>query len=294
MNHVIVTGGGGFIGTYVCKRLHEKGCSLIVIDRVAVEAPYVYKSIVTDIGNDACVEQICRELTGDTVSAVIHLAADIRMNETESLIRTNCLGTLHITEVAARLQAERFVYLSSAPVIGEPVKRPVDEEHPVNPLTLYHVTKYAGEMIVKDLDAKGIRTSVLRICSPIGVREKQTAYLGFLLDKCRMDQDIQVYGTGSRVQNYIDVRDVANAVCLALKGQGLYLIRGGSSISNLELAKLCVYLTGSSSKVVTGTKPDPDDHVQWILDGGRAERELGYVPAYSVEDTIRWILGEEQ
>lgn len=294
MKNVIVTGGGGFIGKYVAKALHQSGCNVFVIDRMPVSEEYVADSLVGDIGSDDFAKLAFAHYKNLEIDGIVHLAADIRMNESESLIRTNCLGSLNMGRLAEELKVQKFVYLSSVPVIGTPKEIPINENHPVQPLSLYHTTKYAGELIVRDLMQAGIDWVILRICSPVGRREKQVAYLGFLLNTLLAGNPVHVFGKGSRVQNYIDVRDVASAVSLSLqKGSGLYLI-GGSSVSNLELAELCKDLTCSSSEIVIGTQTDPEDDLCWTIDGTKAETELNYKPAYTIEDTIRWILGESE
>ena len=122
----------------------------------------------------------------------------------------------------------------------------------------------------------------------------QKNYLSMLLDCCMNQLPIEIYGRGSRVQNYIDVRDVSDFVADVLQENinGVYLIAGKKSVSNLKLAYLCRELTGSASKIRLGKMPDPADDIKWIISCEKAEREAGFSPGYTLEQTIRWVSEE--
>lgn len=294
MKNVIITGAAGFIGRFVIKELHQMGCNLFALDRISVSDFDGVRSIVTDIDDDNMVSETVSAVGDNQIDCIIHLAAEIRMNETASLISSNCMGTLNVIELAKKLRVKKLIYLSSTPVIGRPKIVPFDESHPVSPESIYHSTKYIGEQMVNLAMNQGIDAVILRICSPVGLRKKQVAYLGYLLNAFQSNQTVNVFGKGSRIQNYIDVRDVADAIVKSLsKGHGLYLIPGGSSVSNLELANICKKITGSDSEIVIGEQADPEDDVKWIPDGSKALKEMGYSPKYTIEDTINWIVGKE-
>ena len=108
------------------------------------------------------------------------------------------------------------------------------------------------------------------------------------------DRPIQVAGRGTRRQDYVDVRDAAQAVesCLCRRASGLFNIGGGRSISNRELAEMCRQVLGSSSQVDYGGRPDPEEGIVWDVSIVRAGAELGYRPQHDIEHSIRVLAAE--
>ncbi len=293
MEKIIVSGAGGFIGQYVVSALLDRGYEVIaLIHKNTLKKRKNLKVVSKDICDDSFVNDIVNYV--DSCDAVIHLAADISMQVKECVIDTNCIGTLHMIQISNFFSAKSFIFMSSIPVIGIPERIPITEQHPIRPRTLYHVTKYAGEHMVECLCKKNTKTVIIRISSPIGAGMNQKNYLSMLLDCCMNQLPIEIYGKGSRVQNYIDVRDVSDFVADVLQENinGVYLIAGKKSVSNLRLAYLCRELTGSASTIRLGKMPDPADDIKWIISCEKAEREAGFSPGYTLEQTIRWVSEE--
>ena len=91
-----------------------------------------------------------------------------------------------------------------------------------------------------------------------------------------------------RQQNYVDVRDIARAtiLCLEKNMSGLYNIAGKESISNYELASLCIDRCNSRSRIEFNGTSDVEDDYKWIVSNEKANRNFGYDPTYSVGDAI--------
>lgn len=244
--------------------------------------------LTADLAEEGVVDRVTEAVK--ECEAVVHLAANLSMAPDEKVLRDNCDGTLHMVQIANRLHVRTFLYLSSVPVIGKPVHTPIREDHPVSPRTLYHMSKLMGEFIVKELCNQEMNRLILRIASPVGVGMSRKNYLSFLLDRFLREEPVELYGAGKRIQNYLDVRDIAEALrCALKKSVSDTMVLSGTSISNRDLAILCKKMTGSSSEIIRGKHPDPEENDQWILDAGRARNILGFLPQYSLEETIRWI-----
>lgn len=294
MKHIIVTGASGFVGQYVVTALLTKGFSVLAIyhakDGIGIDHPR-YSAVTADIRKE---EDVARIFSDNACDGVIHLAADIDFPGSSKTIETNCIGTYFLAQQAAEHHMKFFVYLSSIPVIGRPQYLPVTEAHPTAPQTIYHITKLAGEQIVDQLCRKIMHTVHLRISSPIGPNMNPKSFLSVLLQKCQNNQEIELYGQGLRFQNYIDVRDVAHAVvCAATAGNsGLFLIGGEKGITNRDLAQKCRELTKSTAPVILGKREDPEENFRWDISIEKAKRELDFWPAYTIDDSLQWILRE--
>lgn len=294
MSKILVTGAAGFIGAYVTEHLLAQEYDVIAMtNSKKLDMRSERLTIIeADICDEDFVNKILRVI--GQCQVVIHLAADIRVPGDGGTITANCLGTYQVVELANQLGADKFIYLSSVPVIGKPVDVPITEEHPTHPETLYHITKLTGEEIVKNVGALEMKKVMLRIPSPIGRGMRHNIFLYRMLEQCRKGQDILLYGAGGRVQNYVDVRDIAEAVGLSLvrDTEGVFLI-GGESISNLQLAEKCIARTKAGVQIRFAGVEDAAEAERWEISGEKAKAVLGYEPRYMLEDTIDWIYGEE-
>lgn len=293
MSRIVITGATGFIGTYVTKHLLAQGYDVIALTNSGKmdmwsEGPTTVKADICDEGFVKKASQAigrCR--------TVVHLAADIHVPGDGRTIQVNCLGTYHVTELANELKADKLIYMSSVPVIGKPTVVPVTEDHPLQPKTLYHITKLAGEGIVNQVGRPEMSKIILRIPSPVGRGMRHNAFLYRIIEQCHKGQDILLYGAGGRVQNYIDVRDIAEAVRLSVdkEVEGVFLI-AGESVSNLQMAEKCIACTNAHVKIVLSGVEDAEETDRWEISGERAKEVLGYMPRYALKETIEWIYSE--
>ena len=110
---------------------------------------------------------------------------------------------------------------------------------------------------------------------------------GFV-EKSLRNEDIVLLGKGKRVQNYIDVFDIARAIECAIEADnpnGVYNIASPKSISNIELVELCKFLLKSDSKILFNGVDKEEDN-KWIVDTSKAEKELGFIAKKSIEESI--------
>lgn len=294
MRKVLVTGAAGFVGTCVTGHLLAQGYDVIALTnskKLDIQSKGL-TIIEADIRDERFIERISQSI--EHCQTVVHLAADIHVPGDGQTIAVNCIGTYHVTKLANELKVDKFIYLSSVPVIGRPVDVPITEEHPLHPETLYHITKLTGEGIVNQVGAPEMKKVMLRIPSPVGRGMRQNVFLYRMLEQCRKGQDILLYGAGGRVQNYVDVRDIAEAVRLSIvkDAEGVFLI-GGESISNLQLAEKCIARTDANVQIRFAGVEDTAESDCWEISGEKARAVLGYTPRYVLDDTIEWICGEE-
>jgi UDP-glucose 4-epimerase len=290
---VLITGATGFIGRSIADHLIEQGMEIIALDKRPVTIEGLSKSIRTDIGEASVAERIAYEI--NSCDAIVHAAAAIDMSLYNSdIVLANCLGTQQLLHSAEILKARNFIYLSSVPIIGIPKQLPVNEDHSANPLTAYHASKLFGEHLVRIASSGSLSGTILRLTSPIGPGMPDNRILSVFVKKSLANMPLQLLGEGTRRQNYVDVRDIAVVVrqCLQRPFSGIFNIAGRTSISNVELAKRCIRILGSSSEIQFAGVPDPEEGVDWDVSIAKAEKLLAYNPQHDIDNSIS-VLGSQ-
>lgn len=277
---ILVTGGSGFVGASVIRRLAGKHT---VVGLSRRESPGAHESIRHDLSVPG-VQPILDATFPCEV--IVHAAAQIDMNPlSREVVQTNTTGALNVLELASSWGAY-VIYLSSIQVIGFPHDLPVTEDHPTAPQTTYHATKLFGEHI---LAAPGRNGVALRLTAPVGVTMPRNRILPVFAERAKSGEKLILAGRGGRRQDYVLVDDIADAVsnCLKARPTGVYNLGSGVSISNLELARLCVETLNSRSEIVFGSYPDPEENAEWDVSVEKAQRDFGYTPHPDLRHLIR-------
>lgn len=292
--NILLTGSNGFLGREIASYVAGEGEIIGLGRKPDNQCPYVTRYFSADLSKEGELES----LKDRKLDVIVHAAANLSMAPDEpQVIRDNCLGTFYLTRLAIQTGCSRFIYVSSLPVVGTPEANKsgmITEENLPHPETIYHVSKLMGEHLVELLRKEGILSTSLRIPSPIGVGMASKTILPVFLQHAMANEPIVLRGRGTRKQNYLDVRDIARAVFNAIHAPELsecYNIVASQTISNVELARLCIKTVHSRSSIeFEGV--DFSDGVDWCADGSLAEKELGFVPQYTLEDTIAWMQSE--
>jgi nucleoside-diphosphate-sugar epimerase len=220
---------------------------------------------------------------------LVHCAALISKSLTDRAVSlVNAAGTQQVIEAAGLLGARTLIYISSVPIIGKPTHLPVDEDHPVNPPTAYHAAKLYGEHLMGLARTTSLRTVSLRITSPVGRGTPRGRIFSEFVHRASLGEPLMLAGRGERRQNYVDVRDVAAAVFQSANSEadGMFLVAGESSVSNLELAQSCISTLRSTSQIVFSDTPDEEEDVRWDISTRRAHEAFGYTASHGIEDSI--------
>lgn len=280
---ILVTGANGFIGRHITKAFREYGADVTGTDL----QPDPIESGIKYFQADITAYETLEALTSNHYDAVIHVAACLQMNSSH-VFHINTVGTYHVLKLAQKTGCEVFLHLSSVPIIGTPPNNaPITEDTPANPLTLYHISKYAAEQAVMLPAFESMQRYNLRIASPAGPG-MPNSFLKQVLQAAKQGKPLTLYGTGSRVQNYIDVRDIAEALVKVTQTkppQGLYLL-GGESYSNLEAARVCLAIANTNSEIVFLDKPDAADQERWLINDKKAQTAFGHSPRYTLRRSL--------
>ena len=150
---IVVTGGAGFIGSHLCVYLKQRGYDVIAIDNLTRASSYGLKLlqqhdiklVKADVRDKAKIKEHINKF-----DVVVHAAAYVDAFESieipEEYCDVNVKGTVTMLKLSVEVKAERFIYLSSAAVYGEPQYIPIDENHLTKPINPYGASKLAGEI----------------------------------------------------------------------------------------------------------------------------------------------------
>ncbi|MBQ7945245.1 MAG: NAD(P)-dependent oxidoreductase [Bacteroidales bacterium] len=288
--NVLLTGSNGFIGNHVAKYLKGHGHYVIGLGRkeMALDPFAINEYIQCNIASEK-VKDI-PTLISAKIDAVIHLAADMRKEpHLTDVITANCVGTQRLLELCEKQNIHVFLQLSSLPVIGKPLYHPITEEHPIHPYTVYHITKRTEELLANyAAEYHGIRTASFRISAPIGIGVNMNTIFPTFIRKALKDEDLLLFGKGSRKQNYLYVNDISRCLELALTNdyvKGVYNLTSDLLVSNLDLAKTIVKVLNSKSKIIL-TGEDPTDEYIWDASLEKLKSDSGFVPEGNIVDII--------
>lgn len=300
---VLVTGALGFIGHHLCVGLARKGYEVLGLDnlsrgrrdRIDLLRKHGVNTIIADIRDLENMVKVFSEFKPDVVA---HLAALISVEESfeKPLLyeEVNVQGTINVILASNKIGVWRIVYASSATVYGNPVKLPINEEHPTNPLSPYGVSKLAGEMFSKTLfDGEG-GVVVLRLFNVYGIGQNPE-YAGVItrfMERLERGLPPIIYGTGEQTRDFVHVLDVVEAFEKAFKADagGVVLNIGtGKPTSIRDLAYMMIKLYGLDLKPIYAP-PRKGDIMHSYADVSRARKVLGWEPRIGLEEGLKMLI----
>ena len=276
----LVTGAAGFIGSHLVMALRSRGDDVTcLVRRPVVSRDPAIAVISADLSDLEALNRLDDRI--GLVDAVFHVGAampDQAGFDNAAFLVTNGAATARLLTVAARLGAHHFVYLSSLSILGVPVRQPVDERHPLAPMSGYALGKLAGELACETARRSGLLTaSSLRISSPYGPGAMPPTVLSRFVTRALAGETLGWYGSGGRAQDFVHVDDVVAACLLAASTAqpGVYIIASGQATTMRELAeKIAAAIPGAQAR--PAGRPDPEDGITWQLDLTSAQTGLRY------------------
>lgn len=222
---VLVTGGGGFIGSHIVSQLLDRGDEVVVFDNFSTNPKGVNYGSATIIEGDVKdTELVKKSLEG--VDAVIHMASFISVEESVknpiSYLENNVLGTASVLTAMREIGVKKIVFSSSATVYGQPESLPIREDAPLSAANPYAATKIASEAICESFArTDGFEVSVLRYFNPYGPWENhqpETHVIPNFILAGLEKMPVPLYWKGEQVRDFIYVEDLA-AAHIAVLGQ---------------------------------------------------------------------------
>lgn len=309
---VLVAGGAGYIGSHMVAMLLARGYEVVTLDNLSTgyrDAVLGGEFVQGDLADSGQLERL---FSGRAIDAVMHFASFIQVGESvkepAKYYANNVTNTLNLLDAMVAHDVKRFIFSSSAAVYGEPIRVPIDEDHPKHPLNPYGRTKWMAEQILADYDlAYGLKSVSLRYFNAAGAdpegrlgerHEPETHLIPLVLQAASgRRENVQVFGRdydtpdGTCIRDYVHVADLCEAHHLALErlldgaGSAAYNLGNGNGFSVQEVIATAERVTGKAIPVRDVARREGDP-ARLVADAGLARQELGWRPEYGNIETI--------
>ena len=262
----LITGGLGFIGSNLARRLVELGAEVLLVDSLIPDYGGNLLNIagieeqvrvnITDVRDEHGMNYLVRsqDIIFNLAGQVSHLDS---MRDPYTDLEINCRSQLSILQACRKYNpGVKIVYAGTRQIYGRPQYLPVDEKHPLEPTDINGVNKLAGEWYhIVYHRVYGLRTVSLRMTNTYGpcmrVKDARQTFIGWWLRQIVEGHELQIFGDGQQIRDFNYVDDVVEALVLAAaapaaEGQ-VYNLGGDEPINLLDLAELLIEINGGGS-----------------------------------------------
>jgi UDP-glucose 4-epimerase len=299
--NILVTGGAGFIGSHLCKKLSSLTQNLTIYDNLSNGKVENVKHLpkVHFVRED--ILDLKKLQSQEKPDLIYHLAAQVvvpySMENPIEDFETNARGTLNVLEKARKDDA-RIVFASSAAVYGNTSQLPTPETHGFSPDSCYGLSKVVGEQYCNMYSKQyGLDVTIVRFANVYG--PKCHGVIHDFLDKLsRNPEQLEIIGSGMQSRDFVHIYDVVDALLLCATSDvaigETFNIGYGETITIIDLAKMILKILGLSEKTVlkpTNVPWQGDIKTIWF-DISKIEKILKWTPKISLEDTLKELILE--
>lgn len=316
---IVVTGGAGFLGSYLCDRLIERGDEVFCVDNLItgnrdnikhLEENPSFKFINCDVAEMNSEILLLRQAQDqdDKVDQIYHLASPASPNKNNpksyisfpfETMEVNTVGTKVVCALALKTGA-KLLFASTSEIYGDPLEHPQKETYrgnvsTIGPRSVYDEAKRFGETIVSTfVRSKGVDGRIIRIFNTYGERMADDGRVVIEFIKAGLEgRPFPIFGDGTQTRSFCYVSDLIDGIILAMdKGQSgeVYNLGNPDEFSILELAEKVKKLIGASSELKTAESLPEDDPKMRCPDIAKAKTELGWEPKVSLEEGLKKLI----
>lgn len=309
---ILVVGGAGYIGSHMVKMLLGRGYGVTTLDNLSTghrDAVLGGEFVLGDLADRALLDKLFSERR---IDGVMHFASFIQVGESVQnparYYENNVVNTLNLLDAMVAHDVKRFIFSSSAAVYGEPIRVPIDETHPKNPINPYGRSKWMVEQMLADYDrAYGLKSVSLRYFNAAGAdpegrlgerHEPETHLIPLVLQAASgRRESVQVFGRdydtpdGTCIRDYVHVTDLCEAHLLALDrllqggASAAFNLGNGNGFSVQQVIDTACEATGKAIPVKDAPRREGDP-ARLVADATLARKELGWNPRYDELETI--------
>ncbi len=279
------------------ERLVRLGSDTRVLDNFSSGKKENLAGVIDDVevvyGDVRDVKAVAKAVEG--VDAVIHLAALIDVNESleKPLLYhdVNSTGTLNL--LTAAKSSRKFVFISSCAVYGNPVRLPVGEDHPINPLSPYAASKLSAEaycgVYSENFDSKAIIFRLFNVYGPKQGGNQYSGVINIFMKRARSGEPMVIFGDGAQTRDFVFVDDVVELIVRAVKSDasGVFNVGTGNAVSINQLAEIVPRTLGCEQLKPVHTDARPGDVLYSRADTSKIDETFGFRPHISLEEGLR-------
>lgn len=312
MMKILVTGGAGYIGSFMVRELQTKSFEPVILDNLSyghIESVKDFAFRKIDLVTEK--EKLDALLTSEKFDGVIHMASFIQMGESfvnpAKYYENNVIGFINLLDSMKKNNVKNIILSSSAGIYGNPVKVPIEENDPKNPLNPYGETKYIMERMLEDYDtAYGIKFMSLRYFNTAGAaldgsigeaHPEESHLIPNIIKSVINNTEFTLFGDnyetpdGTCVRDYVHVLDLVEAHSKAMSAlisgsnSSFYNLGMGKGYSNREVIQMVEEVTGKKVNVKVLPKREGDANALFASNE-KIKNELGWQPKYGLKEII--------
>jgi nucleoside-diphosphate-sugar epimerase len=289
----MITGGAGFLGKHLCRKMAEQGHSVKVID---LRDNPEFETIKADVRDAERMKQEIKE-----VDAVFHLASLIEAGESvkfpQKFVDYNVSGTVSVLEAMRLNGVKRFLFSSSAAIYGEPQAVPILEDSRTLPINPYGMTKLAMEALVSSYVAAhqftGVALRYFNLYGPEEHHEPETHAIPRFINQIHKGEEVTIWGNGEHQRDYIFIHDVVAAHLLALQltldqpeKYHYFNLSTNQPTQVIEVVKKLEKIMGQSAKI-KHFPPRPGDPLVLTADPSKAHQQLKWQAQVNLDEGLK-------
>ncbi len=309
---VLVTGGAGYIGSFMVKRLLDDGHEVVVADSLERGHESFLDSRAEFLKGNLIDQAFVSDLfSNHSYDCVMHFAAFIAVGESMEhpglYFRNNVFTTIALLDAMKEKGVKKFIFSSTGTVYGTPFQNPIPETHGKNPENPYAESKYMVEKVLHwYYVAHGIGSAILRYFNAAGAaldgslgenHDPETHLIPNAIKAAMNNSEFYLFGEdydttdGTCVRDYIHVLDLIEAHVLTLKkleeknGEYVYNVGTGKGSTNKEVVDMVKKTSGSEFPVVVKERR-PGDVAETVADASKIKEQLGFSTQHSDLETI--------
>ena len=299
----VVTGGAGFIGSHITKKLVECGDVVTVIDNMNTGKKKNLESVIDKINfvnGDILDIDLLEDITKDA-DGVFHQAAlasvQDSFDEPDKYHNVNVNGTENILKLSKKY-GFKVVYASSSSVYGNPIRIPIKESDGKNPINPYAETKLKKEELAIKYSKMGVSVIGLRYFNVFG-KGQSKEYAGVLklfLERIRDKLPPKINGDGTQFRDFVHVSDVVNANLMSMDSDithEFFNVGTNTTITIIDLAKTIIEYSGLNIEPIFGPALDGDVH-QTKANIDLIKKKIGWEPSIMLVDWIKDIISSKK